>query len=429
MNAPSRKLLFCAGWLLPLLIGIIIGRQTSSKALPSFVETPQNDKFVSEGPTNVKGTSISDRDTHSFDKPVTFNGSLQESPAHASALLADILNISGRVERTRQLLAFVDQLNPSEFESVIAGFTDAGWVDFNRAEFSFILSSWMSQDPLAAVNYLKKNEGDGWSRKVAISAWAAEDPEAATNAVRGLKDEGKVNDWVVGLIQGIARNDPHRAVLALQEITNGDTKKTAIREMLPEVVSRGTDFASEWIELIDDSKLQLETAGRLGGALANRDPESAAAWVAGVSAVETRRNASEIVAEIYASQDLDSAKSWVESLPQDTLTEAAEGVTKHLSRKDPAEAARWLQTLGTDTDLDGARIRFIRESMKTAPEITLNNIHTLSRPDDQERYYRQVLGTWAKLDKNAAISWAQENSESLSERVYKSIVPKNLRNP
>ncbi|MDA7931800.1 hypothetical protein N9B42_02410 [Akkermansiaceae bacterium] len=423
MNSSTRKLFLGSLWLLPLGIGFMIGRGMEDENRLKITSTEKTTSPVSHSPSFLAESNSESRPT----PKEALHGSIDARREQALTQIADILNTSNRVERTRELLDFIDRLGPSDFEAVVSGFSEAGWVDFNRGEFSFLLTSWMSLDPHAAIAYLETNEEDGWSRKVAISAWAAENPEAAAKAIEGLEDGGKVNDWVVGLIQGMARNDPGAALLTLQGMPMGDTRRTAIREMLPEVVSRGTEFAGEWIEMIDDPKLQSDTAKRLGSALAKRDPESASDWVTEMTTVRSRRDASGVVGEIYASQDVDAAKDWAETLPQDTLTEAAEGVAKHLARRDPAEAAQWLQKLGNDPDLDGARVQFIRESMKSAPEVTLANIPTLSKAADQEHYYRHVLGNWKRNDQQAAIEWARHHSEALSERVYNSIVPKNLR--
>jgi hypothetical protein len=86
-----------------------------------------------------------------------------------------------------------------------------------------------------------------------------------------------------------------------------------------------------------------------------------------------------------------------------------------------------LQQLGDDPDLDGARIQFLREAGRREPEIALESIATLSKPADQEKYYRDILRNWSRDDKDAAVSWAIENSNSLPGHVVNSVVPKNLR--
>jgi hypothetical protein len=427
MNLTSRGTLIAVSWLIALGIGLMIGRgSVSGISLSEQAKTTAGNEASrarlsasgqSESPDRRRGASRK----KSFSK---FIGSEEERQTQAMIGLSDILNTSNRVERTRQMLSFIDQVGDDEIAGVIAGFQEAGWVEFNRGEYSMLISTWMDRDPFAAIAFLDENEADGWTRKIAISAWASENPEAATNAIEGLEDEGKVNDWVVGLIEGMARNDPEGALRTLKDLPGGDTKWQAIRGILPEVVLRGAAFAGEWIEQIEEPKLQRDTAKRLAHSLAERDPESAGEWIGNITSVETRRDASEVVSEIYAQQDLEAAKEWTESLPLDTMTEAAEGVAKHLAREDPAAAAQWLLKLGDNPDLDGARIRFLREATKAAPQIALENVSTLSRANDQERYYRDILNRWKKDDQQAAIAWASEHSESLPPKVLRAILPK-----
>ena len=427
MKVTSRSALMASSWLGALAIGLLLGRQSA----PTVSSTDQSG---SPAPT---GSARADRalDSPSYlaearkagRRKVTAGSSsaTDEEAIHQTMVeLSDVLNVGNRVERTRQMIEFIDRLDDSEMADIVQNFREAGWVDYNRGEFSILISAWMDRDPFSAIAYFDENETDGWTRKTAISAWAAESPEDAANAIQGLEDSGDVNDWVVGLIEGMARNDPQGALLALQDIEDGNTKNQAIREILPEVVIRGADFAGEWIEQIQEPKLQRETAKRLASSLARRDPESASDWIRNMTTVATRRDASEVVSEIYAQQDLDGAKLWAESLPQDTMTEAAEGVAKHLARKDPIEAAVWLRGLGDDPDLDGARIRFLQEAGRQDPQTALENVPTLSRANDQERYYRDILNRWRKTDQNAAVAWATENSNYLPEKVLKGILPK-----
>ncbi len=428
MKVPQRSILMSASWVAALGIGLMIGRQTIDQSSPASADAPSAGPETSLSSLGRGGNSANP--TASTSRKVTasaFTGTAEEKQHQAMVRLSDILNTSNRIERTRQLLAFIDQLGPDGIEGVIDGFREAGWVDYNRSEYSMLISAWMNNDPLTAITYLDENEPDGWTRKTAIAAWAAENPEAAANAIDGLEDGGRINDWVVGLVQGMARNDPQSALDTLLSMSDGATRRQAIRGMLPEVVSRGTEFAGEWIEQIEEPKLQSETARRLGGALARRDPESASEWIKGMKTVGSRRDASEVVSEIYASRDLEAARAWAESLPKDTMTEAAEGVATHMARKDPAEAAAWLQKLGDDPDLDGARMNFLREASRRDPQAALENVSTLSQPRQQERQYHDILRTWRRNDSDAAINWAIANSESIPPRVLNSIVPKDRR--
>ncbi len=426
MKESSRKALFALSWLGALGIGLMLGRH----ALPASTGLAEsNGNLINESTRNSAGLdspSYSD-DARKFRRRESNGpGGASGDEAHELNMieLSDILNVGNRMDRTRQMLDYIDQLDESQITGVIESFREAGWVDYNRGEYSMLISAWMDRDPFKAIAYLDENDADGWTRKTAISSWASDNPIDAAAAIQGLEDEGKVNDWVVGLIEGMARNDPEGALRALADLPGGDTKNEAIREILPEVVARGAEFAGEWIEQIDEPKLQRETAKRLAHSLARRDPESASDWIRNMTKVDTRRDASEVVSEIYAQQDLEGAKEWAASLPQDTMTEAAEGVAKYLAREDPVEAARWLQGLGDDPDLDGARFRFLQEAGRNDPQTALENVSTLSRANDQERYYRDILSRWRKQDQGAAVAWAVANSDSLPPKVLKGILPK-----
>jgi hypothetical protein len=403
MKVSPRGSLTAVSWMIALGIGLMIGRHglpASSKSDQNKNRTSQNEKQIGfrfqesgESPQQKRNSSRKISST-------SVTGPEQEDRSRRMIKLSDILNTSNRIERTRQMLSFIDQIDDRQMAGIIEGFRDAGWVDYNRSEYTMLISAWMDRDPFTAI---------------------------AANAIQGLEDEGKVNDWVVGLIEGIARNDPEGALRAVVNLPEGDTKMQAIREILPEVVIRGADFASDWIEQIDEPKLQRDTAKRLAHSLARRDPESASDWISKISAVETRRDASEVVSEVYAQEDLNGAMQWAESLPQDTMTEAAEGVAKHLTRKDPAEAALWLQKLGNDPGLDGARFHFLQEAGRRDPQTALENVSTLSQAKDQKRYYRDILNRWKKDDQGAAVAWAVANSETLPPKVLKSVLPKEKK--
>lgn len=431
MKISPRGSLTAISWLVALGIGLLIGRHgvpaTSAKdetGASSNGSVSQQDSPISERGGSFEQTR---RSVRKASPTAERSASEEEHRTRRMFELSDVLNTSNRVERTRQILTFIDQIEDDQMAGIIEGFRDAGWVDYNKSEYTMLISAWMDRDPFTAIAYLEENETDGWTRKTAISSWAADNPEAAANAIQGLEDDGKVNDWIVGLIEGMARNDPEGALRTLKDLPGGDTKLQAIREILPEVVIRGAEFAGDWIEQIEEPKLQRETAKRLAHSLARRDPESASTWINGISKAETRRDASEVVSEVYAQEDLNGAKLWAENLPQDTMTEAAEGVAKYLAREDPVEAALWLRKLGDNPDLDGARIRFLQEAGRQDPQTALENVSSLSRAKDQEKYYRDILGRWKKDDQVAAVDWAIANAESLPEKVLKSVLPKEKK--
>lgn len=406
-----------------LALGIVLGRYLIPASPLAF------DRFSSTQGANDQSSisSASGRQSqtsHSKESARKVTLRPNETTEEQRTILAGILNKGSPVLRTREMLAFIDGLDDNELMEVVETFREAGWVDYNRNEYSLLISAWMSRAPYQAVSYLETHDQDGRTRKMAISAWAAEDPGAAYAAVQGLEDEGLINDWLVGLVEGTARNDPEAALKIVRELDSKETSIQALREVIPEVVVRGQEFASEFMDQISDPKMKKEAAHRIASTMGRRDPEAASDWVNTLDTPELRRDASGVVAEVYAREDLDGAANWVRTLPLDSKGTAAANVARLLTRENPSEAAVWLRQLGNDSSLDNARIRFLQEAGRQDPETALENVATLSRARDQERYYRELLNRWRKQDQNAAVAWANSHSELIPPNVLRSILPR-----
>lgn len=407
-----------------LILGVVVGRYLfpSTPEPGSSAVAPGHDPASGQSGSYAPGRESAVSTSKSPARKVTLqpNGTSEEQ----RNIIAGILNEGSPLHRTREMLAFIDRLDDNEIMEVVETFRESGWVDYNRNEYSLLISAWMSRAPYQAMSYLDTEDQDGWTRKTAISAWAAEDPGAAYAAVQGLEDEGLVNDWLIGLVEGTARNDPEGALEIVREMDSKETSAQALREVIPEVVIRGQEFASEWMDQITDEEMRKEAAHRIASTMGRRDPEAASEWVNTLDNPELRRDASGVVAEVYAREDLNGAKDWVRTLPADSMGTAAANVARLLTREDPGEAAVWLRQLGSDPSLDNARIRFLQEAGRQDPETALENVATLSRARDQERYYRDLLNRWRKQDQNAAVAWANSHSEMIPPQVLRSILPR-----
>jgi|GEM_PF-5619110 len=105
--------------------------------------------------------------------------------------------------------------------------------------------------------------------------------------------------------------------------------------------------------------------------------------------------------------------------------QAAAGLARTMTREDPAKAARWLQKLGDDPELDSARVEFLNEAGTHDFEMALEQVETLSNQDQRDHFYRRILKSWVKEDRESAIDWAKENVVMLPRQVYRNIVPGN----
>lgn len=415
MNLDARKIALGTAWALTLTLGILAGRQSAS--LPSEEEAAA-ELIRAHGGTRLLG----EPGHSSHPGPATNRTTPPKRPRtpeeHRTALHA-ALSDADQLARTRQLLRLVDSLAPDEFQGVVDAFRADGFAKIRPDDYALLLHAWVQADPYGAVEYLEESEPSGRARESAITAWAAIDPYAAAAWVDGREDNGRTNNWSVGLLRGIASNDPDLARQTLEGLEPGHTRSSGMSAILPYVLQNGFQYTSEWIANIQDESLQRGTARSAARDLTRSDPEQAGAWINQMVNVAARRDASEEVSDEWAKVDLEAARKWAETLPEDTRTEAAEGIARQMARQDPARTANWLDSLGDNPDLDGARRIFLSEASTLSPEIALDNVYTLSRESDQSRMYSHILNRWSSDDKAAAQAWVVNNSSSLPDNLVK----------
>jgi hypothetical protein len=317
------------------------------------------------------------------------------------------------------LLAFLDRLPADQFGAVYQEFRDSPLAALRGSERSLVLQAWAERDPLGALGFLQNNGAEDWERETAVSAWAAKDPQSAFAWAAGAADEGKVNNWQLGALRGIAATNPELARDYLVQMESGETRNHALEAMEPYLTRYGFDFAVNWVDGVSDAGLRGQASRMMANDLANLDPARAADWNRMIADTDLRRDISETVSDRWARVDLDAAKRWVESLPEDTRTEAAEGIARQYARQDAAAAASWLNRLGNNPDLDGARRVFIEESFRRDPEISLGFVSTLTDQRAREGYYYRLVGGWSGRDAQAARAWVSANATALPEGVVK----------
>ncbi len=330
--------------------------------------------------------------------------------------LKAIFESTSRLDRTQRLLAFLDRLPPEQFGAVYDEFRNMPGVNLRGSERSLILQAWAEKDPHSALGFLQEKGAEDWERETTVAAWAANDPQAAFAWASTAPDEGNVNNWLLGATRGIAAADPELARDFLGQL-EGETRNQALNAMQPYVMQYGFDYAKDWIAGMGDEEMQGRASRQMARDLSNLDPVKASEWNTAMTNVDLRRDVSETVSDRWARQDLAAARAWVESLPENTRTEAAEGIARNYAREDAAAAGKWLAGLGNNPDLDGARQVFIEESFRKNPQTSLEFVANLSNNDAKNRYYWQNLGQWMRQDEPAARQWMNQNAQILPPQI------------
>ena len=145
-----------------------------------------------------------------------------------------------------------------------------------------------------------------------------------------------------------------------------------------------------------------------------------AAWAAetNVLAPETMATLVQMARDIYP-HDQVGDEFYVIAVKGYDTDEAAEGIARQMARQDPERTASWLDSLGDNPDLDGARRIFLSESTDRDPQVALENVYTLSKESDQAKMYSHILSRWSRNNKDDARLWVIDNSATLPDNLVK----------
>lgn len=157
------------------------------------------------------------------------------------AKMEEIVRGENPLDRSRSLLALIDQLAPGEFEEVIAKFRELGITQNRLGEYSMLLSAWAKVDPLAALEYAKVNTQGGFASNTILATWAASDPDAALRWAEAAHDGNGANPYLAGVIRGIAELDPARATELLAGMPFSEQRGEALAGMMQHILKQGPD--------------------------------------------------------------------------------------------------------------------------------------------------------------------------------------------
>lgn len=404
----SAAVLTCAA------LGFFIGRITS----------PDDLQAGSEGASEMRDT----RPSRAGQPPAGSDGGPTRPRAERTASTRDSLATSearqsrlesivrgeNPLDRSRALLAFIDQLGPDDFEDAVAHFRSLGITEDRMGEYAMLLNAWAATDPIRALEYAQANTRGDFARNTVLTSWATADPEAAIRWANANHEGDGANPHLPGVIRGIAASDTGRATELLTSMPRSTERGQALDGIIPHLLALGAEEARDWINNIDDDSLRNGALERSATRIAAIDPAMAADMLIANPGRATDRRLNNVYRE-WANQDQGAALSAMSALPQgDLRSNALRGIVSSAARENPQAAVALL-----DSHQGDVNDRVIRtaawSSFRQDPATSADLISRYSDPRTQERMYRRTLDVWLDRDSDAARNWI--NSNPLPESV------------
>jgi hypothetical protein len=397
---PRRLTLLSLGWLLSAAAAFSLGRissppggtrtakaNASSQVLVGTSATTSNpqpktadDDFSLAGWFGAKATSL---------EQVTGGRSLADHVKH-------LLKVDDEAVRMLGFLRLLEALNSADdLKAVLDVIAKDSNGRFRMTEQAMLLQKWAKLDAKAAATYA--NSQRDWSKYNGLSAvlktWVKDNPEAAiawavengapTNdgqSAGGRGPGGEDGNWAVATLLGsLAKTNLERALEVAAEQPYSRARGRMAETLVSELVSqRGDEAARNAILDLPDDAFRAGMARELAERMANKDPQSAAAWANALPAGETRQRAmAEVVSE------------W--------------------AQKDAIAAGNYLTQFGAAPDLDRARQEYAQRVVRNDPEGAIAWAQAITEEKRRTDTTQELLNSWVRRDQQAAQTWAQTN--------------------
>lgn len=399
-------------------LGFVIGR-ISSPGSPDGTSAPEN-RIDSVRTSSARG---SDAGGHA--SAATAKRGARPDGTRASAAtqeeklkrLEAIIRGENPLDRSRALLAYIDQLGPGDFEAAIAHFRGLGITESRFGEYAMLLTAWAQADPMAALTYAKANTRSGFATNTILASWAATDPDAAIRWAEANHTGTEANPYFASIIRTLGATDPAKATSLLTGMERSPERGEALDALLPHIVAQGGDAARTWISNLTDESLRNGSMMRAAEQLAQTDPKATADWLLANPGDATKRTLDNVLG-VWASNNQAAALAYFEALPRgEDRSNALRGVISAVASQDAAAAAKMLDRYTGDVT-DSAIQSFVWHSFGSDPALALSYIGRLSDQGSQERMYSRTLDNWLNHDATAAQAWLQKNSLSANVQRY-----------
>jgi hypothetical protein len=390
--------------------GFFVGRISSSPAAAVAGDTPE-----AQGPPSrtsslnaTGGTSATSRSSRAARAEERRTTPAKVRGEEALARLESIVRGDNALDRNRALLAFIDQLEPDEFEGAIAHFRSLGITDSRFSEYGMLLTAWAQTDPVKALDYVKQHTNGGFALNTVISSWAATDPEGAIAWAKSNHTGDGANPYLPGIIRALSTTDTARASELLTSMPRSRERGEGLDALLPQLLKQGPDAARDWINSLTDEALRNGAMSRAAEQLAKTDPQGTANWLL-ANPGEALNESLDNVVGAWAATDEKAAVAFFSGLPKgEARNDAFRGVISAVASRDPKSAAAMIDRYSGDAD-DGAIRSFVWHSFGSDPSLAVDYVGRIADAGERERTYRRTLEFWMDRDPANAQAWIQTN--------------------
>jgi hypothetical protein len=357
------------------------------------------------------------------------------SPKHSSNLaeakadLAKILRLHGTDARDKALHALAAGLDNATLQGLLADLEPHLKSGNNIQAISILLGHLAESDPPAALDSWKGMRNAIGTRLVnsifgaglvssIFDNWSAKDPAAALAAISQLptstdyeKNAFGVDprgDALIAVIENMLAQDPQAALSALGSLHFGAYLGDTIPYLYGEVTSVNPSAATAAALNLPLSSVRNAAMASVAGSWAAQDPAGALAWANGLPDGQAKNDAVKSVIETMGMQDPSAAATYLLQLPSNGNREAMlNDATYNWAKADSTGLLTWASQNLTGNDYNTAVGNALHVMSETDPTAEVAALAQISDPKVVNAAIPVLAWSWAQVDVQAALAWAQ----------------------
>jgi hypothetical protein len=292
------------------------------------------------------------------------------TPEETAAALKSLQGMPAGLQRNALLTAVVNAWADRDPQGFLAANSSVTVPRMREGGVDTALKTWASQDPQAALEWLKNNPGSAPPSALqqryasAIAGYAATDPAGALSTVNALSannptDAVLKNNALVALTNALADSGNFSdAMTMFGQLPAGQMQNTAYNTLVQRWADADPVDASAYISSLTDPTQRAQLGARVAQTWAASDPASAAAWAAqmdqqaGSTPGANGQGNNQLLASAissWAAYDLDAPAQFLNQLPAGGGKDNAVAIfAMSAGQQDPASAEQWVSTIADD---------------------------------------------------------------------------------
>jgi hypothetical protein len=257
---------------------------------------------------------------------------------------------------------------------------------------------------LAAV---PAGEAREYSVRALVDVWTRLDFNAALAWAQQLSDAAMRTTALESVVNELATRDPIQAVELAQKLLGGAARGRAVSRAVQILTSTDPMRASELVGVLPPGDLQGMAAVSVAHALAQRDIDTALAWVKTLSVDYTRWTALNGVLTVWAQKDSAAAARYVLDMPPGQPLEFAARHLAFILAANPRDAILWAEALPSDAARAAAYPMIASAWAQRSPADAVRWAASLHEDPQRADAVTAAFSYWMLLDPKAAQAWLE----------------------